>query len=343
MIHLNRKVHASSLFIGLVCMLSTPMVWAFPSMVKKAVKAKPQATQHVNTVPSIAAPWIEVGPILRKKMAMHTKLQKDRANANKRGTVRARSATKQRAKVPHASHTAHPKTPREKAIVALLSAIRHRLTTHAKMPLKDPRDREWLPGISGIFRMLFRSKDEKLAARLRLDRYNQKLAKRNKVIKQSIERLLGFYLQQIKNNQKDTTRLTSQQTGHARALAEMIITPCCFTQPASVHGNNVAEATKSALRWLVSKGFSEAQAKSFFVATYGVRVLSVPPGNNLVYIPIVTAILVLLFVVFLIWRWVQPTEGLIESEEGDASEKNDTDTVEDSEEEVQQETANTQE
>lgn len=118
-----------------------------------------------------------------------------------------------------------------------------------------------------------------------------------------IRGLIGFYLQRMKTTRVDGLRLTQSQKQRARALSSMIITPCCFTQPASVHGNNVAEAVKSSLRWLVAKNHTDKQITDAFVKAYGPHVLSIPPGYHLTLLPIGGAALILLLVFVLIRRW----------------------------------------
>jgi cytochrome c-type biogenesis protein CcmH/NrfF len=118
-----------------------------------------------------------------------------------------------------------------------------------------------------------------------------------------IRGLIGFYLQRMKTTRVDGLRLTQSQKQRARALSSMIITPCCFTQPASVHGNNVAEAVKSSLRWLVAKNHTDKQITDAFVKAYGPHVLSIPPGYHLTLLPIGGAVLILLLVFVLIRRW----------------------------------------
>lgn len=136
-----------------------------------------------------------------------------------------------------------------------------------------------------------------------------------------IRQLIGIYRQRAKANKKDGIHLGRRQAQRARSLSAMIITPCCYTQPANIHGNDVAAAVNASLRWLVQRNYSDAMIKNAFVVAFGPKVLSIPQDQNIYLIPIVAALVMLLFTGIVVWRWrsaseqedVPPEEAMIDA------------------------------
>ncbi len=63
----------------------------------------------------------------------------------------------------------------------------------------------------------------------------------------------------------------------ARALEAQLISPCCWSQPVSMHYSPAAGRMRVEIRRLLSEGMTPEQVREAFVAQYGERILAAPP------------------------------------------------------------------
>ncbi len=66
----------------------------------------------------------------------------------------------------------------------------------------------------------------------------------------------------------------------ARALEQMLIAPCCFKQPVSIHQSPAAEEVRRDVRARLTAGQTRQQILDAYVTQYGNRVLSEPPARG---------------------------------------------------------------
>ncbi len=99
----------------------------------------------------------------------------------------------------------------------------------------------------------------------------------------------------------------------ARAIEELLIAPCCFSQQVSEHQSAAAEEARRDIRARLAAGEARQQILDAYVAEYGNRVLATPPaeGINLVlYVtPVVALVLSVGLVVFAVHRFAGARQG----------------------------------
>ncbi len=66
----------------------------------------------------------------------------------------------------------------------------------------------------------------------------------------------------------------------ALALENDLISPCCWSQPVSIHQSPAAERMRVEIRGLLAQGMSRDQVLEAFVTRYGDRILSAPPARG---------------------------------------------------------------
>jgi len=71
----------------------------------------------------------------------------------------------------------------------------------------------------------------------------------------------------------------------ARRIDALLIAPCCWTQPVSVHYSAASEEVKAEVRRMLREGKSRQQILDAFVAQYGTRILAEPPARGLHWLP----------------------------------------------------------
>ncbi|MBE3134341.1 MAG: cytochrome c-type biogenesis protein CcmH [Acidobacteria bacterium] len=71
----------------------------------------------------------------------------------------------------------------------------------------------------------------------------------------------------------------------ARKIDELLIAPCCWTQPVSVHYSAASDEVKSGVRRMLREGKNRQQILDAFVAEYGTRILAEPPARGLHWLP----------------------------------------------------------
>ena len=66
----------------------------------------------------------------------------------------------------------------------------------------------------------------------------------------------------------------------ARALDEMLVAPCCFTQQVSVHQSGAAQEVKQDVRRRLAAGETQQQILDAYVERYGKHILAEPPAKG---------------------------------------------------------------
>ncbi|MBP7568998.1 MAG: cytochrome c-type biogenesis protein CcmH [Acidobacteria bacterium] len=64
----------------------------------------------------------------------------------------------------------------------------------------------------------------------------------------------------------------------ARQIETMLIAPCCWNQPVSVHQSPTSDQVKGEIRSLLAAGRSRQDVLDDFAARYGTRILAEPPA-----------------------------------------------------------------
>ena len=71
----------------------------------------------------------------------------------------------------------------------------------------------------------------------------------------------------------------------AKRIEELLIAPCCWSQPVAVHYSAEADEVRIGIRRLLGEGKTRQQVLDAFVAQYGTRILADPPGRGLHWLP----------------------------------------------------------
>lgn len=66
----------------------------------------------------------------------------------------------------------------------------------------------------------------------------------------------------------------------AREIDNMLMAPCCWTQPVSKHYSGVATEIRQGIRKMLAEGKTQQEILDFYVAKYGKRILSMPPAQG---------------------------------------------------------------
>ncbi len=86
----------------------------------------------------------------------------------------------------------------------------------------------------------------------------------------------------------------------AKQIEGMLIAPCCWSQPVSVHYSAEADEVRAGIRRLLGEGKTRQQVLDAFVAQYGTRILADPPVAGLHWLPWVFLIVGGLLVVIVV-------------------------------------------
>ncbi|MBN1568952.1 MAG: cytochrome c-type biogenesis protein CcmH [Acidobacteria bacterium] len=62
----------------------------------------------------------------------------------------------------------------------------------------------------------------------------------------------------------------------AREIEDLLIAPCCWTQPVSQHYSEEADAIRKEVREMLAAGKSRDEILDYYVSQYGERILAVP-------------------------------------------------------------------
>ncbi|MEM1010525.1 MAG: cytochrome c-type biogenesis protein CcmH, partial [Myxococcota bacterium] len=88
-----------------------------------------------------------------------------------------------------------------------------------------------------------------------------------------------------------------------KQLTELIIAPCCWTQPISTHSSKASSAIQQDIKKRLLLGQTNAQIQAAYVKQFGDKILAIPPDGEIVFLPILVSILALLAVFGLIHSW----------------------------------------
>jgi cytochrome c-type biogenesis protein CcmH len=80
---------------------------------------------------------------------------------------------------------------------------------------------------------------------------------------------------------------TTPASAKEREIEDLLIAPCCWTQPVSQHYSEVAETIRKEVHEMVLAGKSRDEILNYYVSRYGERILAAPRPrgfNALVYI-----------------------------------------------------------
>lgn len=98
-------------------------------------------------------------------------------------------------------------------------------------------------------------------------------------------------------------RMNRDQNQMFQRLITLIISPCCWTQPVSLHASSMSDTIKADLMQRLLAGHTEPQILDAYKKRFGERVLSIPDKNYIFLIPLAASFVALLLVGFLILRW----------------------------------------
>lgn len=116
------------------------------------------------------------------------------------------------------------------------------------------------------------------------------------------------------------TALTAQQEQRAKRLETQFIAPCCWHQPVSDHSSPISKQMKADIRAMIADGMSDGEIHRHYIAQYGERIMSVPPGkgfNRLVWIiPVIAGVFGISIAGHLIrsWRTKDNASGISEKQ-----------------------------
>lgn len=96
----------------------------------------------------------------------------------------------------------------------------------------------------------------------------------------------------------------------ARAIDELLVAPCCYSQQVSVHQSAAAEAVRRDVRARLAAGQRRDEIVAVYVAQYGKRILAEPPATGfdltLYVLPVVLFFATLAAVAGLVRRMSRP-------------------------------------
>jgi cytochrome c-type biogenesis protein CcmH len=71
----------------------------------------------------------------------------------------------------------------------------------------------------------------------------------------------------------------------AKKIEELLIAPCCWSQPVAVHYSAAADEVRVGIRRMLGEGKTRQQVLDAYVAQYGTRILADPPRAGLRWLP----------------------------------------------------------
>lgn len=66
----------------------------------------------------------------------------------------------------------------------------------------------------------------------------------------------------------------------AREIDNMLMAPCCWTQPVSKHYSGAADEIREGVRRMLAEGKGRQEILDFYVSKYGERILAMPPARG---------------------------------------------------------------
>lgn len=74
--------------------------------------------------------------------------------------------------------------------------------------------------------------------------------------------------------------LSPQLEEEAKAIEGLLISPCCWRQPVSVHFSGASDEVRSEVREMLASGLSRDEILDRYVAEYGERILAKPKAEG---------------------------------------------------------------
>jgi len=74
--------------------------------------------------------------------------------------------------------------------------------------------------------------------------------------------------------------LSEAQEEEAKSIEGMLIAPCCWRSPVSVHYSPAADEIRSEVRKMLAEGLNQEEIINHFVAEYGEKILAKPPATG---------------------------------------------------------------
>ncbi len=100
--------------------------------------------------------------------------------------------------------------------------------------------------------------------------------------------------------------LTSEQNVRIAKFEEMLVAPCCYREPISIHRSDVAVEMRKEIACMVAEGKSDREILDYYIVKYGKAVLAEPQGMEgwvVRGVPFLALILGVGLVFRLAWKW----------------------------------------
>lgn len=113
--------------------------------------------------------------------------------------------------------------------------------------------------------------------------------------------------------------LTSEQNVRIAKFEEMLVAPCCYREPISIHQSDVAIEMRREIECMVAEGKSDREILDYYIVKYGKAVLAEPPGMEgwvVRGVPFLALILGAGLVFRLAWKWRSTTVSQARQAEG---------------------------
>ena len=85
--------------------------------------------------------------------------------------------------------------------------------------------------------------------------------------------------------------LSPAQEAEAKEIENLLIAPCCWRQPVSVHPSAASDEIKGQIREMLAAGMGRDEIVQKYVAEYGERILAKPPvegfGSLAYFLPVI--------------------------------------------------------
>lgn len=86
--------------------------------------------------------------------------------------------------------------------------------------------------------------------------------------------LFSFSFAQVGSN------LSPEQEAEAKVIEGLLISPCCWRQPVSVHFSGASDEVRTEVRQMLASGLSRDEILDRYVAEYGERILAKPKAEG---------------------------------------------------------------
>ncbi len=102
---------------------------------------------------------------------------------------------------------------------------------------------------------------------------------------------------------EEAPTLNAAQIRRYQHLLTLVIAPCCWVQPVSMHPSPASDQIKLDLKKRIVAGYTDKQILDAYVKRFGERILAIPPHQDIFWLPIAAAAFILMMVFFLILNW----------------------------------------